>query len=249
MSHWCRKIISFLEAEQNTFFKYLNCERFKDKFALIPLAIPVKPFEKPRRNDGRVKLLFVGTFHQSDMFLMKGGLEALECFRELGQIYPHLEFVIRSEVPASVRRKYEGLPGLRILDSPIPREALDAEFSSADIFLFPSLYSTPISSILEAMSYELPVVACNAFGTKELVRDGETGFLVPLPDRGEGGLHHDVLKGLVEKTSLLIEDASLRQRMGRAARSDVEEGTHSIGYRNKKLKEILDAATSDLVSS
>ena len=218
----------------------MNCEGFGHKFALVPLAIPVKPFHKGRRDDAQVKLLYVGTSTQPGMFLPKGGLETLECFRILRQRNSHLQLTVRSDVPAEIKRRYDGLPGLRILDSPIPAEALDAEYSSADIFLSPVRYATPWSSILEAMSYELPVVAFDAFGTRELVRDGETGLLAPLPDAGKRAPHHDVVEGLVEKVSILVQDASLREHMGKEGRREVEEGGHSISCRNKKLKEVLE---------
>ena len=244
-SPWCRRIVSFVEAAQNNILKYLNCEEFGNKFALVPLAIPVKPFHKGRRDDAQVRLLYVGTTSQPGMFLLKGGLETLECFRILRQRYSHLQMTVRSDVPAEIRQRYDGLPGLRILDSPISAEALEAEYSSADVFLSPLRYATPWSSILEAMSYELPVVAFDAFGTRELVRDGETGLLVPLPDAGKRGPHHDVMEGLVEKVSTLVQDASLRDRMGKEGRREVEEGGHSISYRNKKLTRVLDEATAD----
>jgi hypothetical protein len=44
----------------------------------------------------------------------------------------------------------------------------------------------------------------------------------------------------------LVKDVSLREHMGKAGRREVEEGSHSISYRNKKLKEVLDEATADL---
>jgi glycosyltransferase involved in cell wall biosynthesis len=45
---------------------------------------------------------------------------------------------------------------------------------------------------------------------------------------------------LVEKISLLIEDARLRRAMGHAARWEVEQGKFSIRSRNEKLKQIFD---------
>lgn len=243
-SSWCRKIVSSSDAAQRNILRYLNCEGFADKLVVVPFALPVKPFSKACRNNGNVKLLFVGTTNLPGRFYDRGGLEVLECFRILRQRYPDIELVVRSEVPAAVKSQFAGLPGLQIIDSPIPAEAVEAEYSSANIFLSPGDH-TPWSSILEAMSYELPVVATDVFANRELVRDGETGFLVPMPNAGERGPHRDVVEGLTEKVSVLVADAPLRRQMGRASRKEVEEGSHSIRYHNKKLREVLDEATAD----
>ena len=243
-SSWCRKIVSSSEAAQSNVLRYLNCERFADKLVVVPFALSVKPFKKSPKDDGNVKLLFVGTTNLPGRFYDRGGPEVLECFRILRERYPDVELVVRSEVPAEVKAQFADLPGLQILDSPIPAEAVQAEYSSADIFLSPGDH-TPWSSILEAMSYELPVVATDVFANRELVRDGETGFLVPMPNAGQRGPHRDVVEGLVEKVSILVQDAPLRQRMGRASRKEVEEGSHSIGCRNEKLAGVLDEATTD----
>ena len=259
-SSWCRKIVSSSEAAQRSVLRYLNCEGFgearhfprigrprkivADKLVVVPFALPVKPFNKAHRDNGNVKLLFVGTTNLPGRFYDRGGLEVLECFRILRQRYPNVELVVRSEVPAGVKSQFAGLPGLQILDSPIPAEAVAAEYSSADIFLSPADH-TPWSSVLEAMSYELPVVATDVFANRELVRDGESGFLVPIPNAGKRGPHQDVVEGLVEKVSILVQDVSLREHMGKAGRREVEEGSHSIRCRNKKLREVLDEATAD----
>ena len=242
-SSWCRKIVSSSEAAQKNIHRYLNCERFADKLAVVPFALPVKPFTSARSDHGNVKLLFVGSINLPGRFYDRGGLQVLECFRILRQRYPNVELVVRSDVPPEVRSRFADLSGLQILDSPIAAEAVEDEYSSADIFLSPGDH-TPWSSILEAMSYELPVVATDVFANRELVRDGETGFLVPMANAGRREPHHDEVAGLVEKVSILLHDAPLRRQMGRAGRREVDKGGHSIRYRNKKLREVLDEATA-----
>lgn len=241
----CRKIVSSSEAAQANVLRYLNCEGFEDKLVVVPFALPVKPFKKPRRDDGNVKLLFVGSINLPDRFYDRGGLEVLECFRILRQRYPNVELVVRSDLPPDVKSQFAGMSGLQILDYPVPAGAVEAQYSSADIFLSPGDH-TPWSSILEAMSYELPIVATDVFANRELVRDGETGSLVPMLNAGKRGPHQDVVAGLVDRVSTLVLDAPLRRQMGRAGRREVEKGSHSIGCRNRKLREVLDDATADI---
>ncbi len=61
-------------------------------------------------------------------------------------------------------------------------------------------------SVIEANAMGVPVIASNAPGLRESVRDGETGFLVP---------HGDVA-ALADRLSALLSDDELWGRMGQA---------------------------------
>ena len=63
-------------------------------------------------------------------------------------------------------------------------------------------------SILEAMALERPVLACDVGGNAEVVRDGETGYLVPPGD----------LAGAQRALLSLAEDSGLAREMGLAGR-------------------------------
>jgi glycosyltransferase involved in cell wall biosynthesis len=54
--------------------------------------------------------------------------------------------------------------------------------SAFDVAVLPSLSEGLPNSVMEAMSAGVPVVATPAGGTTELIRDGETGYLVPPAD-------------------------------------------------------------------
>jgi len=79
-----------------------------------------------------------------------------------------------------------------------------------DLLWSTSAYEGQSNSILEAMAAGVPVVATDVPGTRDLVVDGETGYLVPAgkPSRA-----------LVAKYShRLLEDPLLARRLGEAAR-------------------------------
>ena len=197
-------------------------------------------------------------------FHTKGGKEALEAFFLLRQRYPQVEMVVRSDVPGAMRRRCEPIDGLTILDKVVPWEELEREFMTADIFLLPA-HHTPMVAFLDAMSYELPVVTTDAWGNGEIVEDGGTGLLVHdspvashyekmlprcfIPPAGSreyrdivASTDPQIVQELVAKLSLLIEDAELRRRLGRAGRRAVEEGRFSLRQRNSRLKCVLDEA-------
>ncbi len=92
-------------------------------------------------------------------------------------------------------------------------EALSRAYASADIFLFPSESETFGNVTLEAMASGLPTVCADASGSRSLVVDGETGYLVPASDEA----------GFIERLSRLIADADLRARMGKAARQQAQK--------------------------
>jgi sulfoquinovosyltransferase len=60
--------------------------------------------------------------------------------------------------------------------------ALSQAFASGDVFVMPSDSETLGFVVLESMASGVPVVACRAGGLVDLIRDGETGFLVPVGD-------------------------------------------------------------------
>lgn len=260
-SKWCKRIMPYLDTEKMTLFKSLNCEGFKDKIEVVNLALPPKNFKKEYGKD-KISLLFLGTAHKSNIpgsFEERGGIELLEAFKILNARYDNLELVIRSYVPPYIRNKYSQVlagKNVKIFEQVLSMEERDHIMQNADIFLFPS-YITPALTFLDAMSCELPVVATNWRGNYEMVKDGETGFLIrspfglkpnlPLPYELKKilfarGPDISVIKELVEKTSILVEDEVLRRRMGIAGRREIESGKFSIKRRNEKLKKIFDEA-------
>ncbi|MAG14331.1 MAG: hypothetical protein CL874_00365 [Dehalococcoidales bacterium] len=267
-SPYCRKIITWSEVARDSFFRNLDCTGFEHKIAVVPLAVPAQDFTKNYNND-RVKFLFVGSAHMAGRtdynFNLKGGKEVLEAFAILNEKYHNLELVIRTEIPQQYREMCQSFHNIKLIEKPVPWEELEREYKSADIFLFPG-HDTPFGVILEAMSYEIPVIATDVYGNRELVTDGITGFVIrsselvsyysgnyatrPMtgPKQWEdASLSTDpkVIKELVEKAGLLIENKELRRKMGRAARQDVAVGKHSITCRNQKFQEIFDEAIGE----
>jgi glycosyltransferase involved in cell wall biosynthesis len=78
-----------------------------------------------------------------------------------------------------------------------------------DIFVMSSVTEGLGTSILDAMASGRPVVGTTAGGIPEVVRDGETGILVPPRD-------HDAMAAAIVR---LLKDEPLRKRMGAAGLS------------------------------
>lgn len=263
-AHNCRKIIVSTDAGRKALEATLGSD-LAEKTEVVYWAVPKKEFAK-RFNDNKVKLLFVNSGNIPGQFHAKGGKEALEAFFLLRKRYPHLEMVVRSDVPSLIRKRCEHVEGLRIIDKVVPWEELEREFMTADIFLLPT-HLTLMMVFLDAMSYELPVVITDAWGNAEIVEDGTTGLIVHdspvalhrermlsryfVPPVGSpeyrdivASTNPQIVQELVEKLGLLIENAELRRRLGKAGREAVENGRFSIQQRNSTLKRVLDEAIS-----
>jgi glycosyltransferase involved in cell wall biosynthesis len=77
-----------------------------------------------------------------------------------------------------------------------------------DALWLASEYEGQSNAILEAMIAGVPVIATDIAGNRDLVVDGETGYLVPVGDRFE----------FTRRTHWLLDDESLRQKLGQASR-------------------------------
>ena len=79
---------------------------------------------------------------------------------------------------------------------------------ASDVFVLSSRWEGNPMSVMEAMAAGLPVVSTAVGGVPELVREGETGLLVPSEDAG----------ALAQALQALVDDPAHRQAMGDAAR-------------------------------
>ncbi len=132
----------------------------------------------------------------------------------------------------ALREKY-GLHDLVAFLGRRGQDTLPYYYSAAKAVVVPSHYESFGMVALEAMACGTPVVASQVGGLAFLVQDGVTGFTVPV----------DEPQALADRLTMLIQDASLRKRMGeQAALFAREYGWEKIAVRILKLyQELLDA--------
>jgi glycosyltransferase involved in cell wall biosynthesis len=261
-SDYCKKILFFDDFSKKTLLSLMDCSRFEQKIDILPRAVHKQEFKK-KATDDKVRLLFLGSANLSGEFEMRGGKEVIEAFTFLSRKYNNIELIIRSDISPEMRERYRDclhMENVRLIDKILPLTELETIYRSADIFLFPGHYDNWLC-ILEAMSYELPVIATDVYGTSERVDNGKTGLLVksskevPYFDDGIPFLNltskfqkaiekvdPTVVTELVGKTSFLIENKAKREDMGKAGRWEIEHGRFSIENRNKVFKTVFDEA-------
>lgn len=85
-------------------------------------------------------------------------------------------------------------------------------YQEASAFVLPSLNEGMSNAMLEALASGLPIIATDTGGTKELVTDGENGFIIKMKDSQD----------IADKIEILIRDEDLRCRMGESSRRRAE---------------------------
>ncbi|HEX5852066.1 MAG TPA: glycosyltransferase [Solirubrobacteraceae bacterium] len=81
-------------------------------------------------------------------------------------------------------------------------------YALADAFVLPSSYETFSLVTFEAAASALPILATPVSGVRDLIRDGENGFLIAAEPRD-----------IADRLDELAGDAALRERLGAAARA------------------------------
>jgi glycosyltransferase involved in cell wall biosynthesis len=94
------------------------------------------------------------------------------------------------------------------------------------------------NTVLEGMAAGLPVIATPVGGIAEIVRHGETGWLVPPNDAS----------ALAEALRHLRADPSLRRRLGEAAQTFVREH-HSVGALIERILQVYAVVLSERLSA
>jgi glycosyltransferase involved in cell wall biosynthesis len=89
-------------------------------------------------------------------------------------------------------------------------------YKSSDIFLFPSLREGSPAVILEAMAYQLPVIAFQINGADTMLSE-DCGILIPVKNKKQ------MIDDFVNSIKKLYENPNLRIELGKAARKKIEE--------------------------
>jgi glycosyltransferase involved in cell wall biosynthesis len=178
-----------------------EARRFNPEVAVIPTVVDTAQFH-PAPPHNRVPVLgWIGT-HSTAQYL-RAILPSLQ------KLAARRRFVLRV-----VGARIEA-PGVEVEHREWALEREIPDFQSLDVGLYP-LLADPWSlgksgfKAVQYMACGVPVVASPVGVTTEMIRDGDNGFLAA----------HD--EDWMERLSQLIDDASLRRRLGEAGRADAE---------------------------
>ena len=189
-----------------------------DKIRVVPNAADVERHSDASDREGlRAAMGFgpgdhvmtmVGTFKRQ-----KGHAVLIAALGAIETRVPRLHVLLvgEGELSDDIRTQVEdaGLTGrVHFLGS---RRDVPALLAASDSFVLPSLWEGLPVALVEAMASALPVVATAVSGTRQVMIDGETGFLVP-PDDAPA-----LARAIVE----LLSDPARASEMGVAGRRRV----------------------------
>ncbi|KOS43511.1 hypothetical protein ACN38_g5575 [Penicillium nordicum] len=118
-------------------------------------------------------------------------------------------------VEDKVQRLFDGVRNHVVFTGVLTGSALSRAYASADIFLHCSITETFGLVVLEAMASSVPVIARDQGGPSDIIRHGQTGYLVPPRDL-------ECFVRLVKEVSL---DPIRRAKLAAAARQYADDTT------------------------
>jgi len=213
----CHRLISVADAMTELLVSAGVAPR--EKFVTIYSGMEVEPFLQARqhRQTMREKLGYtdahfvVGTIAR--LFHLKGHEDILRAAGYLIPRFPQIRFlwvgdgVLRPRLECRIRQagwsSYFRLVGL------VPPEKLPEYLAAMDAVVHPSLREGLARVLPQALLAGIPVVSYDVDGAREVVQNGETGFLVPPRDS----------MGIALAIAQLIENPGLAARLAEMGRS------------------------------
>jgi len=184
----------------------------RERVFVIPVgtALVTEPVSVAKEHTAGQNILFVGRLR-----VEKGVSTLLRAFQRVKEQRHDATLVIVGDGPE--RRNLEELAltlGLResvCFVGMVPYEQLPEFYTKADVVVLPSLHESYGRVIVEAMSLGRPVVATDTEGARDLIRHGETGFIVPVQN----------VQALASRISYLLWNSLVARKMGDTARQFV----------------------------
>jgi glycosyltransferase involved in cell wall biosynthesis len=258
----CRGIITHMQSTARMVSTLFRSETITRKLTYAPLGVRIpERFQRHAEDDPQtLHILFTSSWSQIPAcFYGRGGLDVLEAFGVLHERYPQLRLTMRTGLPVLADSYHRIIESgwVRVIDRFLSAEEMEVLHAQSHIFLLPAA-RVHIVSLLQAMSYGLSVVTSDGWGIEEYVRRETNGLIV----KGrygrtswineEAGIlcenydptqssDPEVVQGILDAVSRLVEDSALRRRLGHAARRDVRE-KYNLEQWNAALKSALDKA-------
>jgi glycosyltransferase involved in cell wall biosynthesis len=155
----------------------------------------------------------------------------IKAFGLIRRKYPYAKLLIVGDGPE--RQGLEALTAELGLKGSVVfsgfREDTERFYALMDVFLLTSFSEGTAMTLLEAMAAGLPCIATGVGGNPEIVKDGETGFIVPSGDEA----------ALAAKIEIYIKNKDLIKNTGLAGRRRFEEN-FTVAKMASAYQEIYD---------
>ncbi len=199
--------------EPNSYMKE-DFEMFKHSWGIPPQALVV---------------VCVGYFRKD-----KNHRFLLNAWKEIQALYGDVYLILVGDGPLRARlERMQAKMGLqRVIFAGRQTDVYPFLYAS-DLVVAASLREGLSRSVMEAMASGKPVVATDIRGHRDLVRHGETGFLISPGDR----------QGMVDSISKLLSDPDLRNRFGTQGREEIK--AYGLERTRAEMKSIYSRYLAD----
>jgi colanic acid/amylovoran biosynthesis glycosyltransferase len=224
------ELILALSSDMRERLIQLGCSENKCRVHHLGVDVSRFTYRTPTIGNRPLKLISVARLVEKKG--LANAISALAAVRDSGIPFEYqivgggpLAETLQAQVSALDLTQHVQLLGWRV------QEEIAELLESADVFVAPSVRATDgdeegtPTAIIEAMAMGLPVLSTVHSGIPEVVRDGQTGYLVP---------EHDVAALVDDRIQKLHDDRSLLLSMGRAGR-EVIESEFDVAKLNDEL--------------
>jgi glycosyltransferase involved in cell wall biosynthesis len=204
------RVVARTESEKA---RYLKMGLSADRVSVILPGVEL-PALRDNANDVLQRL---GLPASARMIACAGRLEAHKGYRDaiwtldiLRFVYPDLQLVLLGTGPyEGALRWFANITGsFRAVHFLGNRDDVTEIFQAADVVWIPDHLDGGVMTALEAMAAGRPLIATRLGCAEEIVRDGESGVLVPTGDK----------PALARQTRILLDERTRAQQMGQAGR-------------------------------
>ena len=202
-----------------------------DNVVIVPNIVDAPVVQKNMNDDGKTHILYLGMITKA-----KGIYDLLDVVNKYktaleNKIILHIGGNGETSTLQSIIKE-NGLSQIVKFEGWVSGEKKVELLNNADVFILPSYTEGLPISILEAMSYRLPVISTPVGGIPEVIKDGENGFLFTPGDK-------DALYNAINN---LVADKNQREDMGEKSYKRVQQ------HFPDKVAEILENIYTELMN-
>lgn len=210
-TRWADHVITAAQCEKAYYIKVYG--RNPASVTFIPNGVGEEFFMERDYGHAPTRLLFFGGWEWR-----KGIRYLADAFSRIAKEYSNitLSLVGTGEGKAKVKSSFPAILHERIRVIPrVSAEDVPKIYAEHDIFVFPSLFESMSLVVPEAMASGMPIVTTRICGIQDIIEDGVTGLLVSPRDADT----------LARQITILLNDSTLCERLGRAAQHKAGEIT------------------------
>jgi len=220
-----KKVLYFCDSNKNDKYPAL-VKMFENKIGILKIGLDLKTIEAVEQADKSDLIKKLGIDQQKinciyigQVYAPKGIHFLIEAIALVKDEFPNIRLYIVGDHIIEEYRDYKDK-----LDAMVEKYSMENNIvftgwrpdalhivSLMNILIHPSLSEGFGRAVLEGMALGKPVIASKVGGLREIIQDGENGFLVKPGDP----------QMIAEKLRLLLRNKNLRDNLGKAARNTV----------------------------